>query len=77
MTKDEIHDLMERAAEWPEEAQHELVESMLDIDARYHGIYITNKDDRAALKKSHDDVGHGRFASEGDVSKVFHRFHRA
>jgi hypothetical protein len=77
MTKDEMHELMERAAEWPEDAQDELVRSMMDIEARYHGVYITTKDERAALKRSEDDVRHKHFASDGDVKKVFHRFHRA
>jgi hypothetical protein len=74
---DELNALMKRTADWPEEARHELVESMLDIEARYHGVYVTTKDDRAALEQSHDDMRHGRFASDADVRKVFHRFHRA
>lgn len=80
MVKDdtkELSELIERAAGWPDEARQELVESMLDIEARYHGLYITTKDDRAALKKSGDDVRAGRFAAHEDVRKVFHRFHRA
>ena len=77
MTKSDIHELIERAAKWPEEAQDELVRSMEDIEARYYGVYITNKEDRAALKRSQDDVKHGRFASHEDLQKVFHRFHRA
>jgi hypothetical protein len=72
----ELNQLIERAADWPEEARQELVESMLDIEARYHGVYITTKDDRAALKKSGDDISAGRFAALDDVRKVFHRFRR-
>ena len=34
MTKREINELMERAAEWPEDAKDELVRSMEDIEAR-------------------------------------------
>jgi hypothetical protein len=68
---------MQRAAEWPEDAQDELVRSMMDIEARYHGVYVTNKHERAALKRSEDDVRHGHLASDDDVKKVFHRFHRA
>jgi hypothetical protein len=73
----ELHELIERAAEWPEEAKDELVQSMLGIEARYYGVYVTNKDDRAALKRSQDDMHHGRFASDDDIKTVFHRFHRA
>jgi hypothetical protein len=71
MTKDEMRELMERAVEWPEEAQVELVQSMEDIEARYYGVYITSKDERAALKRSQDDVKHGRFALHDDVKMFF------
>jgi hypothetical protein len=74
---DELRELVDRAGDWPEEARQELVESMLDIEARYHGVYITTKEDRAALKQSAQDIHDNRFASHDDVRKVFHRFHRA
>jgi hypothetical protein len=74
---DEIQEIAGRAAEWPEQAREELVESMLSIEARYFGVYITTKDDRLALKKSADDIRHNRFAAEEDIKRVFHRFNRA
>lgn len=75
-TKD-LHEIVKRASEWPEQAREELVELMLSIEARYHGVYITTKEDRAALKQSADDVRDGRFASSEDTKKIFHRFNRA
>ena len=80
MAKNETHELrriVERAAEWPEQAREELVELMLSIEARYYGVYISTKEDRVALKQSADDVHEGRFASDADIRKVFHRFNRA
>ncbi len=73
----DLSELIERAADWPEEARQELVESMQDIEARYQGVYITSKEDRAALKQSADDIRDNRFAPYDDLKKVFHRFHRA
>jgi hypothetical protein len=73
----DIHEIVERVPEWPEQAREELVESMLSIEARYYGVYITTKEDRVALKKSAEDVHEGRFASNEDTKKVFHRFNRA
>jgi len=70
----DIHEIVERVAEWPEQAREELVESMLSIEARYHGVYITTKEDRVALNQSADDVRENRFASHEDAKKVFHRF---
>jgi hypothetical protein len=77
MMKNRIQELVERASEWPENAQEELMQSMLDIEARYLGVYITDKEERAALKRSAEDVRSGRFASDEDVKKVLHQFHRA
>jgi hypothetical protein len=74
---DELHELTERASDWPQEAQHELVQSLLDIEARYQGVYVTTKDDRDALKRSEEDFRAGNFASNEEVRKVFHQFHRA
>jgi hypothetical protein len=48
---DDLHDLVVRLTELPEEAQHEIVQSLRDIEARYHGIYVATKDDRAALTR--------------------------
>jgi hypothetical protein len=77
MNKKESHELMERATKWTDDAQDELAESMLNIEARHCGVYVTDKDERAALKKSHDDVRNKRFATEHDIKRVFRAFHRA
>lgn len=77
MTKDEIAALMERAAEWPAEAQAELVHSMLQIETKYQGVYHLDADERAALARSAEDVRQGRFASDQEVQEVFARFRRA
>jgi hypothetical protein len=74
---DEIQEIAGRAAEWPQQAQEELVESAINIEARYQGVYIATKEDRTALKQSAEDMRHDRFASDADVRKVFHRFNRA
>jgi len=74
---DDLHDIVDRAADWPEQAREELEESMLSIESRYYGVYILTKDDRAALKKSAEDIRHDLFASDNDLKKVFHNFNRA
>jgi len=73
----ELHEIVERAAEWPEQARDELEEAMLNVEARYYGVFITSKDDRAALKRSDQDVRANRFASESDIKRVFQHFNRA
>jgi hypothetical protein len=71
MTKEQMTALMERAAEWPEQAQVELVEAMLQIEAKYGGIYQVDEEERAALERSGEDVRLGRFASDDEVAELF------
>jgi hypothetical protein len=77
MTKKKFNELIERAAGLPESALDELAQIMHDMEARYYGVYATDKDERAALKRSQDDVRAGRFANESDVERVLRHFHRA
>jgi hypothetical protein len=69
-----LESLMERAANWPVEAQAELVRSALDIELRHLGGYPLSDEDRAALMRSHEDVRQGRFATEQDVAAMFARY---
>lgn len=72
-----IDELLERAAGLPEPARDELVQSMLDIEARYLGVYVTDQEERSALKRSQEDVRNGRLASDDDIKSVFRYFKRA
>jgi hypothetical protein len=66
--------LMERAASWPEEAQAELVQVMLDIEVKYYGAYRLDDEDRARIQKSIDAAKRGEFASDEDVAALFARY---
>jgi hypothetical protein len=73
MTNEQISALLERASEWPEEAQAELVQAMIEIEAKYGGVYQLDDGEHAALAESAEDVQLGRFASDEDVAAVFAR----
>jgi len=72
-----LAELIARAETWPEEAQEELVRSAFDIETRYLKTYRLTDGDRAALKRSLDDVHDGNFAGDEEVHKVFARFRHA
>ena len=76
MTKEQITILLERAAGWPEEAQAELVQAMLEIEAKYGGVFQLDEEERAALDRSAEDVRLGRFATDDEVAEVFARIRR-
>ena len=74
--KNLLEDLLERAAAWSDEAQAELVEAMLEIEAKHSGVYRLNDDERAAVRRGLEEVRQGKFASEADVRAVFDRYRR-
>jgi len=49
---------------------------MLEIEAKYGGIYELDEDERAALQQSAEDIRLDRFASDEDIAEVFARIHR-
>lgn len=66
--------LMERAATWPEEAQAELLQSMIEIERRHAGVYRLSDDERASIEKSLAKTGQGQFASDEQVADLFKRY---
>ena len=68
---------MERAASWPEEAQAELVQFMIDTEAKHFGIYRLSDEERTAIRKGLEDVEQGRFASDEEITDLFARFRRS
>ena len=77
MTKDQLRALIERAADWPEEARAELLRTMVQIEAKYGGIYHVDDDERDALEQSAEDARLHRYATDEAVEADFSRFRSA
>lgn len=71
-----LEDLMERAAVWPEEAQAELVESMIEIEAKHAGEYRLNDEERQAVRRALQQMRDGKLATDEEVAAVFDRYRR-
>lgn len=76
MSMKAIKELLDRIPKWPKAAQDEVLRSVAEIETRYSDIYQVTDDDRAALRRSDEDVRKNRFATDDDVNGVFDRFHR-
>jgi hypothetical protein len=74
MTKQGLEILLEHVATWPEEAQEELVQSMVDIEKKHLGIYHLNDEERAAVKRGLREMREGKLASEDEVARAFARY---
>jgi hypothetical protein len=66
--------LLERAAGWPDEAQAELVQFIIDIETKYRGVYHLSDDERAAVERGLEEARRGDFATDEEVAKVFDRY---
>jgi hypothetical protein len=69
-----LEKLMERAAVWSEEAQAELVESMIDIETKHAGVYRLTDDERQAIRRGLQEMRDGKIATDEQIEAVFARF---
>jgi predicted transcriptional regulator len=69
-----LETLLDRISAWPEEAQAELVESILAIESKHLGVYRLSDDERAAVRRGLEEMRAGKFATDEEVAAVFDRY---
>jgi hypothetical protein len=69
-----VETLLERIADWPEEAQAELVQSIVDIETKHLGVYKLDPDERAAIERGLEEMRQSKFASDEQVAAVFNHY---
>ena len=73
-TQEKVEALIQQAAELPDEAQAELVETLVEMRSQHLGIYHLNDEEREALARSTEDIRLGRFASDQEVGEMYARY---
>ena len=69
-----LKDILERAQSWPEDAQNELAEIALEIEAGFRdGVYHAANDELQAL----DEADRSGIATPDEVEAAFKLFRRA
>ena len=71
---EKVEALINEVAELPEEAQAEVVQSLIELRSQHLGIYQLDDDDRASLGHSADDMRLGRFASDAEIEEMYARY---
>jgi predicted transcriptional regulator len=71
---DLIGTLLERVADWPKEAQAEVVKAIVDIETKYFGVYKLNAEERAAILAAKAQAERGEFANDEEVAALFNRY---
>lgn len=72
--QEKVESLIRQAAELPDEAQAELVESLVEMRSQHLGFYHLDDDEREALARSAGDVRLGRFASDEEIDQLFAKY---
>jgi predicted transcriptional regulator len=71
-----VETILDRIADWPEEAQAELIQSMVDIEKKHLGVYRLSDDERAAVREGLAQAERGEFVPD-DVVAAYFKKHRA
>lgn len=72
MTGKILRDILERVETWPEEAQRELVEIALEIDAELSGgLYQPTPEELQGIDRGLKAAHDGRFASDSEIRALF------
>lgn len=67
-------EIAKRITDWPDEAIAELIQAMLDIEAKHFGVYRLSDDERAAVREGSAQAERGEFVSDEQVATFFNRF---
>ncbi len=73
-TQEKVESLIRQAADLPDEAQAELVQSLVELRSQHLGIYHLDDEERAALARSAEDMRLGRFASDEEIDQAFSQY---
>lgn len=72
-----LTDVLERVEAWPAQAQDELAEIALDIDAGLKAVpYQPTTEELDGIDRGLRDAADGRFATDEEVKAVFAKFRR-
>jgi predicted transcriptional regulator len=76
MDKMLVETILERVATWPDEAQAELMQSIVDIEVKHFGLYRLSDDERAAIREGIAQADRGEFVPEEVMRDFFKRHGR-
>jgi hypothetical protein len=68
-----VESILERVAGWPEEAQAELIQSMVEIETKHFGVYRLSDEERAAVREGLAQAKRREFVPDDVVAEFFNR----
>ncbi len=71
-----VEGILDRIADWPEEAQAELMQAVTNIEVKHLGVYRLSDDERAAVREGFTQSERNEFIADEVVAAYFSK-HRA
>jgi predicted transcriptional regulator len=68
-----VESILDRVAAWPEEAQAELIQSIVEIETKHFGVYRLNDDERAAVREGLAQADRREFVPDEVMAEFFNR----
>lgn len=69
-----VENILDRVADWPKEAQEELMQAVADIEAKHFGVYRLSDDERAAVREGLAQAARGEFVPDDIVEAYFKKY---
>jgi predicted transcriptional regulator len=66
--------ILDRIADWPEAAQDELMQAIVDIEAKHTGVYRLSDDERAVVREGLVQAARGEFVPDDVVAAYFNKY---
>jgi len=73
-TAEKLGDVLERAKDWPEALQEELIEVSLAIESQMEGTHQLTAKEEVALQEGIKAADEGRFATKDEVQRALSEF---
>jgi predicted transcriptional regulator len=71
-----VETILERVSTWPEAAQADLLQSIIDIEIKHFGVYRLSDDERAAVREGMAQAERGEFVPDEEMAEFFKRHGR-
>ena len=68
-----VESILDRVAGWPEEAQAELIQSIVEIETKHFGVYRLSDEERAAVRQSLAQADRREFVPDEVVAEFINR----
>lgn len=69
-----VESILDRIADWPEEAQAELMQAVTDIEMKHLGVYRLSDDERIAVREGYAQSERGEFVPDDVVAAYFDKY---